>query len=98
MQKASLGARFGALLIDGLLIQIILSLTILVDWYLYLILSVFAAFLYYGIFEGSTLSAPPGKQLLGIIVLDELGNRHTYEKAFLRSLCASFFPSACIGF
>jgi len=96
MQKASLGARFGALLIDGLLIQIILSLTILVDWYLYLILSVFAAFLYYGIFEGSTLSATPGKKLLGIIVLDEQGNRLTYEKAFLRSLCR-FLSSLLLG-
>ena len=87
MQKASMGARIGALLLDGLFINIIASFLAFISFHLYAIFVVFGTFLYYGICEGSSMSATLGKKICGIIVLDENGNKLSSSQGFLRSLC-----------
>ncbi len=87
MQKASMGARIGALLLDGLFINIIASFLAFISFNLYAIFVVFGTFLYYGICEGSSMSATLGKKICGIIVLDENGNKLSSSQGFLRSLC-----------
>jgi uncharacterized RDD family membrane protein YckC len=89
MKKASLGIRFIALLLDGLFISIINGLLTLVSLYYFMFLfsGPITMFLYYGICEGSSMSATLGKKICGIVVVDEHGSKLTMGEGFLRSLC-----------
>jgi len=82
-----MGARIGALLLDGLFINIIAGLLSLVSVTIGGIFAAFGTFLYYGVCEGSPWSATLGKKICGLVVLDEQGRPLTFGKSFLRSLC-----------
>ena len=98
-QKGSMGARIGALFLDGLFLSIILSIILFISFNLFYVLSPFATFLYYGIFEGSSLHATLGKRICGLIVVDERGIPIGPGKAFLRSLCRLLSGLIlCIGY
>lgn len=43
--------------------------------------------IYYPVFESSSLSATPGKALLGLAVVTEAGDRITFKSAALRYFC-----------
>jgi uncharacterized RDD family membrane protein YckC len=87
MVKASLGIRFCALLIDGIIINIISGFLFLVNPFVYLITSLFLPFLYYGICEGSSMSASLGKKIFGLVVVDQHGQKLNSAQAFTRSIC-----------
>ncbi len=84
-QKGSMGARVGALLLDGLFLWIIWGLVLILIPDLFALLATFGAFLYYGIFEGSSMHATPGKRICGLIVVDEARQPISYGKSFLRA-------------
>ncbi len=84
-KKGSMGARIGAYLLDNLIIGVICSWMVLVP---YLFVSYpLIVFLYYGLCEGSSMSASLGKRACGLIVVDESGAPLSYGTAFLRALC-----------
>jgi uncharacterized RDD family membrane protein YckC len=87
MKKASMGARFGALILDSIFLNIINSIILFTSWQLFFICSPFITFLYYGICEGSSMSATLGKRICGLVVVDEYGNKLTSAKGFTRSVC-----------
>lgn len=87
MKRASIGVRFGAFLLDSIFINIINSFIFAYSPYLYLIICPFITFLYYGICEGSTMSASLGKKICGLVVVDENGNKLTSAQGFTRSIC-----------
>lgn len=87
LQKAPLGARIGACLLDGLFVWIILMISLLVSFGLYLILLVCGSVLYFGICEGSGMSASLGKRICGLMVVDDQGQPLTTGRAFARALC-----------
>lgn len=87
MQKANMGARFGALLLDGIFINVACLVVLYISWDLFWLVYPFATFLYYGICEGSSMSATLGKKICQIVVVDEYGNKLTGGQGFLRSLC-----------
>lgn len=98
-QKGSMGARIGALFLDGLFLSIILSVILFLSFNLFYVISPFATFLYYGICEGSSLHATLGKRICGLIVVDEQGIPIGPGKAFLRSLCRLLSGLIlCIGY
>ena len=84
-QKGNLGARIGAYLLDMFFIYII-SCVCIFNLYIYFGFSFVVIFFYFAIFEGSTMSATPGKKICGLIVVDENGNPLTMQKSFLRAL------------
>ena len=87
-QKATMGKRVVALLLDGVFMNIILSLVFfLLGWNVYVVLTSVAMLLYFGILEGSGMHATLGKYILGLIVVDEDGVPITYSQSFLRALC-----------
>ena len=87
LQKAPMGARIGACLLDGLFLWIILVFSLLISVGLYLILALCGSVLYFGICEGSRMSASLGKRICGLMVVDEQGRPLTTGRAFVRSLC-----------
>lgn len=95
-QKGSMGARIGAFLLDNIIINIIAGLIAWVSWELYLLTLPFLSFLYFGICEGSSMSASPGKRICGLIVVDESGMPLSYGTAFLRSL-GRLISGVCLG-
>lgn len=95
-QKGSMGARVGALFLDGLIISAILAAALFISPGLYLILSFVGAVLYYGFCEGSSLHASLGKRMCGLIVVDKDGMPIGYATAFLRALCR-VLSGACLG-
>lgn len=98
-QKGSMGARIGALFLDGIFLWIILFLIILISPDLGILIAPFGTFLYYGIFEGSSMHATPGKRICNLIVVDDTGTPITFGKAFLRSLCRLISGMIlCIGY
>jgi uncharacterized RDD family membrane protein YckC len=86
MKKASIGVRFGALLLDNIFLNIINLFIFALSPYLFLLLP-FVTFLYYGICEGSSMSASLGKRICGLVVVDENGNKLTSTQGFTRSIC-----------
>lgn len=95
-QKASIGVRFGALLLDNIFIGIACSFLFGISYYLYFAIAPFATFLYYGVCEGSSMSATLGKKICGLVVVDEHGNKLNSGQGFLRSLCRTV-SSAIFG-
>ena len=85
--KGSMGARVGAFFLDALFLNLAFGLLAWVSLYLYWLLLPFGTFLYYGLCEGSSLGASPGKRICGLIVVDEAGMPLDFGQAFLRSLC-----------
>lgn len=83
--KGSLGVRIGAALLDGIFLNIIAGLLAVISVDLYLLVIPFLSLLYFGICEGSPMSASLGKRICGLIVVDEDGLPLTYGTAFLRS-------------
>ena len=98
-QKGSVGARIGALFLDGLFLSVFLSIILFLSFPLFSSLSPVATFLYYGICEGSSMHATLGKRICGLIVVDEQGIPIGPGKAFLRSLCRLLSGLIlCIGY
>lgn len=95
-QKGSMGARIGALFLDGLIFSLILVLAFLISPGLYVILSLVGSVLYYGFCEGSSLHASLGKRMCGLIVVDQNGTPFGYGTAFLRALCR-LLSGLCLG-
>ncbi len=87
MKKAAMFARIGALILDNIFINIINLIILAVSWQLFFLCFPFITFLYYGICEGSSMSATLGKKICGLIVVDENGNKLTSAKSFIRSIC-----------
>ena len=80
---ASLGRRFLALVLDGIILAIpALMLSMLIPFFGGLL----AYFLYAPIFESSDLRATPGKYLVGIEVVDLNGQRLPFRAALLRNI------------
>lgn len=106
LNQASLGARFGDLIVDGIIINIIqyvLGLGLGGDIAMAILLNLVVYFGYYIAFE-STSGQTIGKMLTGTIVVDENGNKIDAGKAALRTLCRiipfepfSFFRSSNLG-
>ncbi len=84
--KGSLGARVGAFFLDSIILNVIAGLLAMISVYLYLAVLPFLSLLYFGLCEGSPMSASLGKRVCGLIVVDEDGLPLTYGTAFLRSL------------
>lgn len=95
-QKGSMGARIGALFLDGLIISMILGVAYIISPGLYMILCLIGTVLYYGFCEGSSLHASFGKRICGLIVVDQNGVPFGYGTAFLRALCR-LLSGACLG-
>ena len=87
MIKAPIGIRFCAMLIDGVILNLITVALIFFNWFIYIIIAAFIPFLYYGICEGSSMSASLGKKMFGLIVVDEQGRKLSSAKGFTRSIC-----------
>lgn len=87
MKKASMGARIGALILDSLFLDFINLFLILYNPYSLFLVSPFVTFLYFGICEGSSMSASLGKKICGLVVVDEEGNKLSSAKGFTRSIC-----------
>lgn len=99
-QKAAMGKRVAALLLDGVFMNIILSLALfLLGWNIYVVLTSVSMLLYFGIFEGSGMHATLGKYILGLIVVDEDGTPITWSQSFRRALFRYVSGLAlCIGY
>jgi uncharacterized RDD family membrane protein YckC len=89
MQKASVGARIGAYLLDSLFLGIIGGVLFILtgSYELYTLAFLITMFLYFGICEGSAMSASLGKKICGLVVVDEAGQKLTMGQGFLRAVC-----------
>lgn len=86
-QKAPWGRRIAALLLDGIFLNLIGYLALLVFGVdVYALVLLFGMLLYYGILEGSGMHATLGKSICGLIVVDEAGEPITCSRSFLRAL------------
>ena len=85
--KGSTGARIGACLLDGAILWVMIVLGAFISYGLGAILMFAGSVLYFGICEGSSLSASLGKKMCGLIVVDSDGNPLGYGKSFTRALC-----------
>lgn len=85
--KGSTGARIGACLLDGAILWAIIVVGAFISYGLGIILMAAGSVLYFGICEGSSLSASLGKRMCGLIVVDSDGNPLNYGKSFTRALC-----------
>ena len=95
-QCGSKGARVGAFFLDGIFINVISGLIALASPSLYLLVYPFLSLLYFGLCEGSSMSASLGKRICGLIVVDEYGMPLNYGTAFLRSL-GRIVSGLCLG-
>lgn len=83
VEYAGFWRRFGALLIDGLIVGVISGLFQLLGLES-IGLSILLAVLYQPFFESSELQGTPGKALLDMRITDLQGNRITFKKAIIR--------------
>ncbi len=82
-QKAPWGRRIAALLLDGIFLNLIGYLALLVFGVdVYALVLLFGMLLYYGILEGSGMHATLGKSICGLIVVDEAGEPITCSRSF----------------
>jgi uncharacterized RDD family membrane protein YckC len=83
LMYSSLSRRFGAWLIDGLILGtmsvIIFHILPFVGW-------IVVWFFYAPIFESSEIRATPGKHLMGIQVADLMGRRISFRAALIRNV------------
>jgi|WetSurMetagenome_2_1015567.scaffolds.fasta_scaffold152789_2 uncharacterized RDD family membrane protein YckC len=97
MKSASLLSRLSACFIDFIIWGILILLMVnqgteWSNWYnsftiiLYSIVCLFIILLSWALFESSKLQGTPGKLLLHMKVVDEKGNRISYDLAFKRAL------------
>lgn len=99
MEKATIGARFLALLIDSFCISLLCSPLSMVSMQLYALTSSFAVFFYYALCEGSSGSATIGKRCMGLKVVDMQGQPLTMSKSFVRAIGRLLSGAiVCIGF
>lgn len=83
---ATKGRRIGAYLIDGVILMVIQIPFILLAGGPGILLGWVLMVGYYGVTEGSTMSASLGKYLCGIMVVDNQGKPLNYSQAFVRAL------------
>jgi uncharacterized RDD family membrane protein YckC len=84
---ASLGRRFVALFLDGL----VLAIPAAFATHVLPFIGGFIVFLFYGpVFESSVLRATPGKYWMGIQVVDIQGRRISFASALIRNLIKVF--------
>ncbi len=106
-QYAGFGERFGAFLLDSVIVFVIDFLIIGVivgldshnnpdEDFVYLVLTVFN-WLYYALFESSAWMATPGKRALGLRVTDLQGRRIGFGRATGRYF-GKFLSSLALGF
>lgn len=86
MKKATIGMRFLALLVDGIILSVLYVLTGMFtdDYRIQSALQVVFIFLYYGFSEGG-MGATLGKKLCHIKVVDERGGKITMGTGFFRA-------------
>lgn len=84
-EYAGFWRRFGAIMIDGILIAVVGLLFKIIGLYS-VGLDILLALLYTPFFEASELQATPGKALLDMRVVNMSGGRITFKKAFIRYL------------
>ena len=84
---ATKGRRIGAYLIDSVIISAIQIPFLIFAGAAGSILGLIVMVCYYGVTEGSNMSASLGKYLCGLIVVDNQGEPLGYGQAFVRSLC-----------
>jgi uncharacterized RDD family membrane protein YckC len=84
-EYAGFWRRFGAIMIDGILIAVVGLFFKLLGLYS-VGLDILLALLYTPFFEASELQATPGKALLDMRVVSLTGERITFKKAFIRYL------------
>ena len=95
MNYAGFWRRFAAYMIDSIILSIpSLAAGSAVSMYGVVGAGVILGLLYYPIFESSSLSATPGKALMGLAVVTEAGERITFKTAALRYFCR--YLSVCI--
>lgn len=87
MQYATKAARMGAFVIDGIVFSIILVICYYISYGLLALMSFVGTTLYFGIMEGSGLHGTIGKNLMGIVTVDENGQPLDYGKSFTRAIC-----------
>jgi serine/threonine-protein kinase len=101
MTYASFWKRFGAYMIDGIILVIpslILSKS-LPYFGLSTGLGFVLSFLYRPFFESSSLAGTPGKALIGIAVVNESGDAITFKQACIRFFCSYLSGLLlCIGY
>ncbi|MBK9323087.1 MAG: RDD family protein [Bdellovibrionaceae bacterium] len=83
MEYAGFWRRFGAMIIDGLIIGCLGLVLGIVSFNHYSVAFV-VSLLYEPIFDSSFLQASPGKALLGMRVTDLQGQRIIFKKSFVR--------------
>ncbi len=98
MNYAGFWKRFGALLIDGIILMIpnLLFSGALRSVFVSVSVGFILGFLYKPFFESSSLSATPGKALLGLAVVTENGNAVSFKQACIRFFCS--YLSALIAY
>lgn len=87
MQYATKGARIGAIIIDGIILDVIVCLCFFISYGLGVLVYMLGTVLYFGIMEGGGMHGTFGKYLMGIVVADESGQPLDHGKAFTRSAC-----------
>ncbi|NGQ95127.1 RDD family protein [Brevibacillus sp. SYP-B805] len=83
LKYAGFWIRFLAYVIDGILLYVVTFLLVLVHEKL-VFLSYLISILYFPLLESSSMQGTLGKKALGLIVVDEEGNRITVGRAFGR--------------
>lgn len=84
---ATKGRRIGAYLIDGVILTVLQIPFVLLAGTAGTLLGLILMVCYYGVTEGSGLSASLGKYLCGLIVVDSEGQPLGFGQAFVRALC-----------
>lgn len=89
MAYAGFWKRFGATLIDGIILMIptLLFTGIIKSIFVTYGSSFLLSFLYRPFFESSSLCGTPGKALVGIAVVNANGEQITFKQACLRFFC-----------
>jgi len=98
VEYAGFWRRFGALLIDGVIVGLV-SLVFKIVSLDSMGLSILVAILYQPFFESSELQGTPGKALLNMRITDLNGQRISFKKAVIRyvmRIVSSLL--ACLGF
>ena len=84
---ATKGRRIGAYLIDSVILTVIQIPFFILAGTAGTLLGLILTVCYYGVTEGSGMSASLGKYLCGLVVVDNQGEPLSFGQAFVRALC-----------
>ncbi|MCM1104974.1 MAG: RDD family protein [Clostridium sp.] len=97
MQYATKAARMGAFLIDGIVVGVAMGICCAISYVLGGLVMLAGQMLYTGIMEGSRMHATIGKNLMGIVTVDENGQPLDYGKSFTRAICRLLSGTVTLG-